>query len=530
MIRRCFVALAATLVAVGAAAVSAAAPAGAQEAGDGHVVQAAEPVAGSYIVTLRDTPGAQVAAEARSLARDLGAEVTHTYTAALRGFAARMSEEQALRLSRNPRVALVEEDGVVHATDTQTNPPWGLDRIDQRNRPLDQRYTYDATGAGVRAYIIDTGIRTSHADFGGRATHGRDTVDGDNDATDCNGHGTHVAGTVGGSTYGVAKQVRLVAVRVLNCQGSGTISGVIAGVDWVTANAVRPATANMSLGGGTSTSLDNAVSNSIASGITYAVAAGNGDILGNPQNACGTSPARVAAAVTVSATDSSDRKASWANYGSCVDLFAPGVGVTSAWHTGNTATNTISGTSMATPHVAGAAALYLETAPGASPASVAAALTSNATSGVVQSPGSGSPDRLLYTGFIGDGGGGDPPPGDDPDPGTPTLTNGVPMSDTNGATGTWRYYKIQVPAGAASLDVVLAGTCTPWWFWCNPDLDLYVRQGAPPTTSAYACRSTSSTANESCRVASPAAGWWYVGVYVYGGGGTRITYTVTATH
>jgi subtilisin family serine protease len=220
----------------------------------------------------------------------------------------------------------------------------------------------------VKAYVIDTGIRFSHTQFGGRAVTGYDAIDGGS-ADDCNGHGTHVAGTIGGSTYGVAKSVQLVGVRVLNCSGSGSTSGVIAGVDWVTGNhaAGQAAVANMSLGGGASSALDSAVQRSINDGVSYAVAAGNGDFLGRQQNACNYSPARVAAAMTISATDSSDRKASWANYGSCVDWFAPGVSITSAWHSSITATRTISGTSMATPHTAGVAALYLQSNPSASP-------------------------------------------------------------------------------------------------------------------------------------------------------------------
>jgi subtilisin family serine protease len=285
----------------------------------------------------------------------------------------------------------------VHATATQTGATWGIDRSDQRSLPLSTTFTYTRTGAGVKAYIIDTGIRFSHNQFGGRATSGYDAVDGGT-ADDCNGHGTHVAGTTGGSTYGVAKGVSLVAVRVLNCSGSGTTSGVIAGVNWVTGNhpAGAPAVANMSLGGGASSSLDTAVRNSIADGVSYAVAAGNGDVLGNPQNACNFSPARVTEAMTISATNSSDAKASWANYGSCVDWFAPGVSITSAWWTSNTATNTISGTSMATPHTAGVAAQYLQGNPGASPATVRSALYNLTTKSIVRSSSTAN-NHLLYT-------------------------------------------------------------------------------------------------------------------------------------
>jgi subtilisin family serine protease len=272
-----------------------------------------------------------------------------------------------------------------------------LDRIDQRTLPLNAAYTYSTTASNVHAYIIDTGIRTTHADFGGRATSGFDSING-GPAEDCNGHGTHVAGTVGGSKYGVAKNVHLVAVRVLDCQGSGTTAQVVAGIDWVTAHAVKPAVANMSLGGSADPVLDNAVRRSISSGVTYAIAAGNGVLGLFAQNACTQSPARVSEAITVSATDATDSKPSWANVGTCVDVFAPGINITSDWSTSNTATNTISGTSMATPHVTGAAALYLARHPNARPAEVQAAIVGNATSGVVKSPGFGSPNRLLYTG------------------------------------------------------------------------------------------------------------------------------------
>jgi subtilisin family serine protease len=283
---------------------------------------------------------------------------------------------------------------------TQTGATWGIDRIDQRSLPLSGTYTYFATGSGVTAYIIDTGIRFTHTQFGGRAVKGVDEVTPGGSASDCNGHGTHVSGTVGGSTYGVAKSVRLVAVRVLGCNGSGSTSGVIAGVDWVTGNhaAGTPAVANMSLGGSASSSLDTAVNNSINDGVSYAIAAGNGDIFGNPQNACNFSPARVAAAMTISATDRTDTKASWANYGSCVDWFAPGVSITSAWYSSDTATNTISGTSMATPHTTGVAALYLQGNPTASPATVRTTLFNLTTKGIVKNSNTTN-NHLLFTNF-----------------------------------------------------------------------------------------------------------------------------------
>lgn len=366
-------------------------------------------ISGQYIVVLEDRY-ADVASIADELVTKHNGKTKHVYDKALKGFAAELSDKDAADLADDFRVKYVEEDSVVSIDATQTGATWGLDRIDQRNLPLSTTYTYNVTGAGVKAYIVDTGINTAHNEFGGRAINGYDAVDGSLPAADCNGHGTHVAGTVGGSTYGVAKGVTLVAVRVLDCAGSGSNSGVIAGINFVASDhaAGQPATANMSLGGGISQALDDALNAAINDGVTFCVAAGNGDQFGNPLNACNGSPSRVANAITVSATSSNDTKASWANYGTCVDLFAPGVSITSAWYSSNTATNTISGTSMATPHVAGVAALYLQTNTTASPATVASQLINNSTTGVVISPGTGSPNRLLYELFI--GGGGTPAP------------------------------------------------------------------------------------------------------------------------
>lgn len=382
---------AAVAAAIGLGSPSSAAPAEAALA-----AVSGQTVPGSYIVVFKDGTGS-VASLASAVAGKHNAGVSRTFTAALRGAAINATDQQARRIAADSRVAYVQPNTVFHVNATQSpTPSWGLDRIDQRNLPLSNSYTYSNTASNVHAYIIDTGIRFSHTDFGGRAVSGFDAIDGGS-ADDCHGHGTHVAGTVGGSSYGVAKGVQLVGVRVLDCNGSGTTAQVVAGIDWVTANAVKPAVANMSLGGGADTVLDNAVRNSIASGVTYGIAAGNGNIFGLAVNACNVSPARVTEAITVSATDNTDKKATWANRGTCVDIFAPGVNITSSWGTGDTATNTISGTSMATPHLVGAAALYLANNPLATPSAVQTAIIANATTGVVKSPGSGSPNRLLYT-------------------------------------------------------------------------------------------------------------------------------------
>lgn len=320
-------------------------------------------------------------------------QLKHVYQHALNGFAVEMTPEEAESLSQDYRVLFVEEDGVVTADATQSNPPWGLDRIDQRSRPLNASYTFNWNGSGVRAYIIDTGIRTTHTQFGGRASNVFDAFGGS--GQDCNGHGTHVAGTVGGSTFGVAKNVMLRGVRVLNCSGSGSNSGVIAGVDWVRNNHVAPAVANMSLGGGISSALDTAVNNLHNANVTIAVAAGNSNA-----NACNASPARAANAITVGSTTTTDARSSFSNFGTCLDIFAPGSGIQSAWSTSDTATNTISGTSMASPHVAGVAALYKQANPSASSTTIRNAIVNNATTNVVTNAGTGSPNRLLYSLFF----------------------------------------------------------------------------------------------------------------------------------
>ncbi len=355
-------------------------------------VPGATVVPDSFVVVLRqDRSTVDAAGAAESLVAKHGGRAGAVWNHALKGFALDADTATAAKIAGDPLVSFVQQNVEVRALATQTpTPSWGLDRIDQHNRPLDNSYTYPRTASNVTAYIIDTGIRTTHQDFGGRAVWGTNTT-GDGNNSDCHGHGTHVAGTVGGAAYGVAKGVQLVAVKVLNCAGSGTTAGVVAGVDWVTANSPGPSVANMSLGGGAQPALDTAVANSIASGVTYAIASGNSNA-----DACNFSPARVETALTVNASDINDNRASFSNWGTCTDLFAPGVNITSAWSTGDTATNTISGTSMAAPHVAGAAALYLSSDPTASPSRVGTALLGATTSNVIVNPGAGSPNRLLY--------------------------------------------------------------------------------------------------------------------------------------
>lgn len=361
-----------------------------------------------------DAPGL-----ARALVAQGGGTLHFAYGTVIKGMAATLPAAAIDGIRRNPNVAYVEPDAqaVLHQT-TQTNAAWGLDRVDQRDRPLSTTYTYNNNGSGANVYIFDTGVRRTHNDFGGRVqyvpngSNGDFVGDGHGSAEDCHGHGTHVAGTAAGGTWGVAKGAPIWAARVVNCNGSGQVSMAIAAVDWVTANGQRPAVVNMSLGYGDVQSLRTAVENSIAAGVNYAVSAGNGDFLGRPQDACKQSPGGAPNAITVGATSSSDQEASFSNYGTCVDILAPGVSVTSAWYTGNTATNSMSGTSMAAPHVAGAVALYLTANTSASPAQVAQALVNNASLNKItlhsRSVNNSTPNRLLYTLFIGGGGGGTP--------------------------------------------------------------------------------------------------------------------------
>lgn len=348
-----------------------------------------EVIPGQYIVVFRSDVS-DVAGLAGALAAQAGSSPRYTYTSAIKGFAAAMSAQAAAAIARNPDVEYVEQDQVMRASTTQSNAVWGLDRINQRDLPLDGSYTYTYTGSGVRAYIIDTGIDAGHAEFEGRAQNVYDAFGGN--GNDCNGHGTHVAGTTGGKTYGVAKKAYLRGVRVLDCSGSGSTSGIIAAIDWIRSNRINPAVANMSLGGGYSGSLNTAVNNLSNSGVFVAVAAGNDNA-----DACNYSPASASTAYTTAASTSTDYKASYSNYGSCVDSYAPGSSIKSAWiGSGTTETNTISGTSMASPHVAGVSALIKHRYGDISSSSVTSYLNNAASTGKIKSNPSGTVNRLLY--------------------------------------------------------------------------------------------------------------------------------------
>lgn len=358
-----------------------------------HSYSASKPILNHYIVVFKENV-ANPAAEAQNLVRGSGGRLLHTYKNTIKGFAAQLPAQAIQGLQNNPNVDFIEQDQTVnlHQTSPQNQTTWGLDRIDQVDRPLSSQYFFNYNGAGVNAFIIDSGIRADHSEFSGRVLSGFSSISDGNGTNDCNGHGTHVAGTVGGTTYGVAKGVTIIPVRVLDCTGSGAWSGVIAGIDWTAASTLRPAVANMSLGGGASASVDAAVAAAVTKGVTMVVAAGN-----NNANACNYSPARAPKAITVGATASDDMRASYSNFGNCLDIFAPGSSITSAWHTSATAINTINGTSMASPHVTGVAALALAANPNATPVSVATFLSNNATLNRVASAGTGSPNKLVYS-------------------------------------------------------------------------------------------------------------------------------------
>jgi subtilisin family serine protease len=334
-----------------------------------------------YIVVLKE------GANARSIAASAGVSPRHVYEAALNGFAATLNAGQLNALQHNPHVDYVEQDGEVSINASQFNPPWGLDRIDQRNFPLNGTYTYTATASNVTAYVLDTGIATAHPDFGGRATNVYDARGGN--GQDCNGHGTHVAGTIGSTTYGVAKQVRLRGVRVLDCNGGGVWSDIIDGMNWVANNGSRPAVVNMSLSGSYNTTAHNAAINLVNRGFTLVAAAGN-----NNADACNYSPGSLTPALTVAASDQFDNRFPLSNYGGCMDLYAPGENITSTWLNGGTTSTT--GTSMAAPHVAGCAAKYLSTNPSALPNTVHSWIIGNATVGLIKGNPPNTPNRLLY--------------------------------------------------------------------------------------------------------------------------------------
>lgn len=432
-----------------------------------------------------------VNAAAKDVIGNVGAKVRKKYSNALLGFAVTADEEQLEKLQNNPLVKYIEVDKTFTINGSQSNATWGLDRIDQDDIPLDYTYNYAQTGAGVDVYIVDTGINKNHSDFTNRVGAGYDAVDNDSDPADCQGHGSHVAGSTAGTKYGVAKGATIHGVRVLNCEGSGQTSDIIEGIDWVIGNKTGDAVINMSLGGSASQAMDDAAAKSWDAGIVTVVAAGNDN-----SDACNYSPARSSKAITTGSTDKLDSRSSFSNYGSCVDIFAPGTDITSVKYNDNNGSTTMSGTSMASPHVAGAAALYLEANPGSTPAQVLQGLLTSAISNTLTDVKSGSPNKMLNIDFTGGG--------TDPEPEPSDLLNGESISIAGGK-GSQKVYTFEVPAGATDIAVTMSGG--------NGDADLYVKRGQEPTNDSYDCRPYNEGNEESCSLTE--AGTYYVGITGY---------------